>query len=217
MNIKTIKNILLEFLIIIFFSANLYGQRENAFNEFKKISRPEKRWSIFHLFVANKAWKLTEQVIKTTDSIIANNILDNDTNGGQVDAFRHAYWMALLSRNIRWRKAYRLGKAHEKGDYIEYKRNKRKKNILTHDKISSEMDLWNNKIGIKIVKQNKKLKAKEIQKLVLENIKSGKMKIIKKNKKGEFLDEQNNIINNESLKTKWKNNKCLVPSNYKRK
>ncbi|WP_299833640.1 hypothetical protein [uncultured Tenacibaculum sp.] len=42
------------------------------------------------------------------------------------------------------------------------------------------------------------------------------MKVIKKNKKGEFLTFDDKKIEPKSLQGKWKNNKCLVDSNYKR-
>ena len=38
------------------------------------------------------------------------------------------------------------------------------------------------------------------------------MRIIKKDDKGNFLTCDDQIISKESLKGKWKNNKCLVTS-----
>lgn len=43
-------------------------------------------------------------------------------------------------------------------------------------------------------------------------IKVGTLKVIKKNKEGSFLTCDGKIINQEELKGKWKNNKCLVSS-----
>ena len=41
------------------------------------------------------------------------------------------------------------------------------------------------------------------------------MKIIKKDKKGNFLTCEGVIIYLDELKGKWKNNKCLINSNLK--
>jgi len=44
-------------------------------------------------------------------------LLDGDASGGQVDAFRHAYWMARLHQEIGKRAAFSLGKSHEKENW----------------------------------------------------------------------------------------------------
>ena len=43
-------------------------------------------------------------------------------------------------------------------------------------------------------------------------IKAGKFKVIKKDKKGSFLTCDGEVIDNEDLKGKWKNEKCLISS-----
>ena len=169
-----------------------------------------------HPFIAVKTWKITQFVLKVTDSVNVSGLLDGDPNGGQVDAFRHAYWMATLSHNICWKKAYKLGVAHEKGNYLQYKHNK-KEDQAVPDKISSDMDFWNNNKGLLIGRGNKTAGTYELKALVLEAIMAGELIVIKKNRKGEFLDADGQIINPDSLKDLWINNKCLVPSNYKRK
>src|SRR5437868_602487 len=103
----------LIFAILIFFCLQQSEAQVNYKTEFRKLSCPEKRWVFFHLFIAKKAFKLTQQARATSKEMAKNPLTDGDENGGQVDAFRHAYWMALLSQNICWRKARGLGKAHE--------------------------------------------------------------------------------------------------------
>ena len=63
--------------------------------------------------------------------------------------------MARLTQGIGRRAAYSLGKAHEKGNYQTFKNRQLEDGILP-DKPSSEMDLYNNQIGISIGKRFKK-------------------------------------------------------------
>jgi hypothetical protein len=193
---------------------NLQAQKASVYKKFCELSRFEKCWVLFHPFIARKTWSITQQILLVNDSLAKTTTLDGDKNGGQVDAFRHAYWMASLSENIGWRKALKLGRAHEKANYLDYK-----KHILEEgqhpDKASGDMDLYNNNIGIEIGKENINVKGQELQQLIISGILAGKMKIIKKDTHGNFLDEQNNIIPSDSLKGKWNNGKCLVNSNWK--
>jgi hypothetical protein len=209
---------LLKIILVIFlsFPVILYAQDNSAFHKFRKLSRPEKWWTITHVFVAKKALKITQGVLKVTDSIANIKTLDGDRNGGQVDAFRHAYWMASLAQGIGWRKALKLGRAHEKGNYIDFKKH-RLEDGSHPDKASREMDLFNNKTGMEIGKGNIDVFGIDLQILVIDAIVGGVMKIIKKDSLGNFLDEKNNIIPEDSLKGKWDNGKCLVDSNWKSK
>ncbi len=184
-------------------------------SQFKKLSCPEKAWVIKHVFIAKKAWKITQYVRSQTDSVQKTNILDKDANGGQVDAFRHAFWMASLSQKINRRKAYRLGKAHEKGNYLDYKKHRLEDGSFP-DKISSDMDLWNNEIGLQIGKTYPCISTDSLQSIVIEQILMGKMKVIKKNKDGFFLDDEGKIIENIKLRGKWENTKVLVNSAYQK-
>ncbi len=179
-----------------------------------KISCPEKWWVIFHPFIAKKTYQITRYVRSVADSVKKTNILDGDINGGQVDAFKHSYWMATLSQNIKWKKALKLGKAHEKGNYKSHKKGIRKGIKETHDKISSEMDMWNNHRGIKIGGKYEESSRIVIKQIVIDSIQAGVMRIIKKNSSGKYLDCEGNIIPPDSLNGKWENNKCLVPSDH---
>ena len=200
-------------LLICVYSFSVNAQKSHTEPRSGKISCPEKRWAVFHPFIAKKTYTLTSEVLNITDSIKNTSMLDGDINGGQVDAFKHACWMALLSQQIKWRKALKLGKAHEKGNFKSFKKSKRKGIQTTHDERSSEMDLWNNKQGIEI---GFALKGKDliiIQQAIIDSIQSGKMKIIRKNSSGQFQDCDGNIILYDELFGKWENDKCLVPSN----
>ena len=57
------------------------AQKISALKKFKELSRPEKYWVFKHPFVAKKAWRITQEVIKVTDSVAYINTLDHDRNG----------------------------------------------------------------------------------------------------------------------------------------
>ena len=101
---------------------------------------------LLHPFVAKRAYDCTKYVVAAVDSLKRAGTIGTDHNGGSLDAFRHAYWMANLSSAIGSRKALKLGKAHEKGNYLEYKRHRLEDSILP-DSVSCAMDLANNRVG----------------------------------------------------------------------
>ena len=183
--------------------------QESNLKKFRQLSGPEKCWVIFHPFVVKKALKISEKTRAITKEIKRKKVLTGNGNGGQVDAFRHAFWMAMLTQEIGKRRARSLGRKHEKGNYKDYKK-RRLENGVIPDKISSEMDRFNNEIGIKIGANKNGL---DIQKQVVEAVLKGACKIIKKDAYENFLDCDGNYIPIESLKGKWENKKCLVWSN----
>jgi hypothetical protein len=213
------KNQFKIFLFIVFSSACLmlscfHSEAQiNYKNEWKNLSRPEKCWVYFHPFIAKKTFRLTQKARAASKEMKADARLDADENGGKVDAFRHAYWMALLSQNICWRKARWLGKAHEKGNYLDFKKHKTEEGVLP-DSASGAMDLYNNKIGIAIGRSGKKIPEDELKAIVRDSVLTGKMKIVLKNKNGDPLDCSGNKIDPEKYRHTWNIPKCLVSSNY---
>ncbi len=199
------RKIALLFFFII--TLNSFAQ-ENFFD----LSAPQKTWVLFHPFKARKTLRISKEVNKVADSIKKTSLLDGDASGGQVDAFRHAYWMARLRQEIGKPAARSLGKAHEKENYITFKKRQLEDGVVP-DEISSTMDLWNNEEGLKLSRKGDKIPKKGLIYRVVNAIKSGKLKIIKKDKKGNFLTCKGKLIPQESLKGKWKNNKCLIASN----
>ena len=146
-----------------------WGQK-TTFQKFRVLSCPEKWWVVTHPFVAKKAHKITLEVRKTVEGLKNDTILKGIGNGLQIDAFRHAYWMALLTREIGWRRSNKLGKAHEKGNYKTYKKGEVEDGVLP-DKISSEMDLHNNGVGIDI---GKKINVENLKNEVIQAVKLGR-------------------------------------------
>jgi len=200
------KRLFLLILLVILCTVQVFSQT-SAIKAFGKISRPEKWWTISHIFVALKAWHITKQVRVTVDSMKINNMLDGDSNGGKLDAFRHAYWMASLSSKIGSRKSYKLGVAHEKGNRLEFENNQLEDGLLP-DSASCAMDLLNNQIGITIGSQNKlNLKIK-----ILDEIKNGNLFILRKDKLGNYLDCNGKQIDLSLYKHQWNIPKCIVKS-----
>lgn len=202
---RIVRNIMFSFLLFISF----FGYGQSSFKEFSKLSCPEKTWVIFHPFVAKKAYKISQEARIVTAEIKQNLILKGIGNGDQIDAFRHTYWMARLSQEMCWRKARKLGKAHERANYKQFLKGQTEDDFLP-DKIASEMDLFNNEIGISIGRKNKN---RDIKFDVIKAIDDGSCKIIKKDSFGNFLDVNNIIIPDFELKGKWENRKILVNSN----
>lgn len=201
-----------QFLSILFLFCFLPSLAQDSdYQKFRKLSCPEKWWTITHPFVAKKALKITTEARSITKKVLNDTILKGTGNGLQVDAFRHTYWMARLAQEINWRKARRLGITHEKGNKRDYKKHRYEDGAIP-DKISSDMDLFNNSVGIKIGKENRKISQEELKEIVIQVILQGKCKVIKMDEKGNFLDGNYQIILLENLKGKWENEKCLVNS-----
>ncbi|MDF1675771.1 MAG: hypothetical protein P1U44_08625 [Vicingaceae bacterium] len=195
---------ILIFSIIYLFTSFSVAQNDKIST--KEVSCPEKWWAVKHPFALKKAKKVTIETKKIVNQLKKDAILKG--NGGQIDAFRHAYWMARLTQEIGHRRAKRLGKAHEKGNYKAFKKGKYEDGAIP-DKISSDMDFFNNEVGIEIGKNTPVETTKEA---VINAVLNGECKVIKMNKQGNFLTCEGEIIPKETLIGKWENNKCLVSS-----
>ncbi len=199
-------------VIAVLFVTQSFAQ--SSLQKFFNLSAPKRMWVLFHPFQAKKALEISRETNKVADSIKKTDLLDKDAAGGQVDAFRHGYWMARLRQEIGKSAARSLGRAHERENYLMYKKRKLEDGIVP-DEISSKMDLYNNEIGLSLTVKGSKISKKALVFRVINAIYRGEMKIIKKNKKKYFLTCDEKIIKRSSLKGKWKNNKCLVFSNIK--
>ena len=197
-------------IIISFFTTSGFSQ--SLLKHFFHLPRPEKWWVMSHPFVAKKTYKISNYAKLTADSLTKDTILDGNPAGGQVDAFRHCFWMSMLTQKIGWRRAKKLGKAHEKGNYLDYKKHRNEEGILP-DKISSDMDFVNNDTGIQIGLDYPKLTRDSLKIVIIQKIKNGELLIIKKDKNGNYLDCEDNIIDFKKYYGVWEIPKCLVPSN----
>jgi hypothetical protein len=201
------------FLLVIFlFSHAAFSQTKKLS---KKISRPEIWWALGHPFIASKAFCISREAVTVTKQVMLENVLDQDPAGGQIDAFRHGYWMARLAQEMNPRKALKLGIAHEKGNYIDFKKKRLEDGILP-DKISSTMDLYNNEKGSVTGYANRTMNADSLRLLIIQQVKAGDMVIIYKDEGGNALRCNDSLINPEEFKETWDIPKCLVSSARKK-
>lgn len=143
----------------------------------------------------------------------SEKILDGDGNGGRIDAFRHAYWMALLSQKIKIKKALKLGMAHEKGNYLQFKKHQLEEGTLP-DSMSSVMDLWNNKVGAELGYLNRELNKNDLKEKIMRAITIGEMRILKKDSMGNYLQCNLEVIDLNQYR-QWNIPKCLIGSEMK--
>ncbi|MFL5765343.1 MAG: DUF6973 domain-containing protein [Bacteroidia bacterium] len=167
---------------------------------------------MFHPFKAKKAQRITKLVIKVVDSVRQTGVIGGDSNGGKLDAFRHAYWMQSLGLCIGKKQAIKLGKAHERGNFLQFRQHKLEENALP-DSVSCEMDLRNNEAGVNSIGRcHSKMTSKELQDVILNMIQSGELVIIKRDPEMNFLMCDGSSIDMKKWSGKWNIPKCLVPS-----
>jgi len=189
---------------LVFIAANCFAQQQNDFHK-TKISPREIIWGLSHPFIAIKVKRISQQALYTTDSLQKHSIL-KDRSGGNLDAFKHSYWMALLTQEIKAKKARKIGIIHEKVNYRCFKRN-----YNCQDSAASAMDLLNNEVGIKIGNENTNTPRKELIDLIINYIYNKKMYVIKKDSDGNCIDKNNKIID-ITIEKKWNKRKCIIRS-----
>jgi hypothetical protein len=201
----------MKYFLLFFALFLMIGCSPTLRHSYAKLSSPEKNWVALHSLKAKRAFLISKEVEKVADSIAAENIIGDDNNGGHLDAFKHSFWMARLTQSIGINAALSLGKAHEKGNYLTFKKERLEDGWLP-DKASSEMDLFNNSVGSSIGIHNKKVSRSILMQKVLDSLQNGKLRILNKDVQGNFIDCQQNRIPLDSLKNKWDTKKCLISS-----
>ena len=193
-------------LLLLFFWCSIAV----AQSSFKKLSCPEKKWVALHPVKAIKARHITKEVLLVVDSVKQSELIGTDNNGGRLDAFKHAYWMGRLTQTIGAKAARKLGIAHEKGNYFQYKSHMLEDSALP-DSVSSAMDLNNNELGIS---RGIKLRSNSylLRKTLLVSAADDFLYTIKKDDKGNFLTCEGTIIGMKDWTGKWNIPKCLVIS-----
>lgn len=175
-------------------------------------SRYEKRWALLHPFAALKVKKIYKKCMPYYEEAKSNNTLDVFENGGKLDCYRHVFFMAAFSRNIKVKKLRKLGYAHEKGNYSNFLKGTLEEGELA-DSLSCAMDLKNNEFGFYIGTTLQLKTLKELSELTIERIKGGEAVYMKRNAAGQYLTCGNEIIDLADYKTKWFIPKCIIKTN----
>ncbi|MBA2611288.1 MAG: hypothetical protein H0U95_04900 [Bacteroidetes bacterium] len=191
-------------ILFVFLSFSAYAIGQKPFKQ-------ELWWSAWHPVAALKVKKIHKKAMILFKNDDNKLLLDNYTNGGKLDAFRHVFFMAAFSQKINIKKLRKLGIAHEKGNYHQFLK-QTKENDEAPDSLSNVMDLTNNELGFKIGSENKKKTLEELKQEVIKEIKEGKAVIMKRQQNGKYVDCNNKIIDAGIYKGKWFVPKCLVSS-----
>lgn len=186
---------------------------QGKISQFLDLSLPEKKWVMAHPIKAQKAFYYTDIAKEVADSLKGSKALDKDMNGGQLDAFRHAYWMALMTQTFSFKAAMKMGEAHEKSNKAMFFKLTTNENRMM-DKPSCKMDLINNLLGYQFGKNNASLTEKELINALINEAQRGGLVVLKKHHSGQYLDEFGCIIPEIEWLNKWQNRKVLIASNF---
>src|SRR5687767_10645799 len=126
-----------------------------GYSQRPKLSMPEKMWILWHPIAAIKVKKITGKCYTIYNKLPFEQRLDKYENGGRMDAFRHAFFMAAYAQRIRTRKIRKLGLRHEQANYKQFTQ-ARYEEGEPPDSLASVMDLRNNEVGFVIGNLNKK-------------------------------------------------------------
>jgi len=182
-----------------------------CFPQFSRLSKYEKRWALLHPFAAYKVKKISKACYRFYNQPSLKQQLDTFSNGGQLDAFRHVFFMAAFAQKVSTKKLRQLGMAHEKANYRQFVQARQEEGEIP-DSLGTEMDLKNNELGLTEGRKNRSLSAEELRQLVITGIRSGRAFIIKRNKAGNYVDCNDRVIDMKVYARKWNIPKCLVSS-----
>lgn len=173
------------------------------------ISRYELFWVMCHPFAAIKVKCIHKKLDTFYDEAQLKLKLDSYSSGGKLDAFRHIYYMAAFAQKVQYKKLVKLGKAHEKTNFLQFKKCTDENGSIP-DSISCVMDLLNNEIGLKLGKENKKMSFEELKQKVMQIVNEGNAYFLLIDKNGNYLDCKNKVIDLKSYKGKWCIPKCIL-------
>lgn len=186
---------------------------KDLFQDFLALPKAEKKWVLRHPIAASRIPPVKTTVEQVIGKKYKNNELDASYSDGQLDALRHALWMALTARRIGVKKARSLGIAHEKGNK-ENALKKIKEDGSLADHASTAMDLRNNEAGLRIAQENPGISVKKLIKTIEQQIMAGKLWIVKQDEKGFYLSWEGRQLKENDYKGNWQSPRCIVPSDY---
>lgn len=181
------------------------------FAQTHKLYAQEKRWAIVHPFAALKVNRIQKKCYQIYNQPFLKTKLDDYSNGGELDAFRHLFFMSAFAQKIKIKKIRKLGLAHEKGNYKQFLHSDLEEKEIP-DSLSTVMDLKNNELGFVFGKKNKSLSLNELSALAISEIKTGNAFIMKRNSHGNYLDCMDNVIDLSRYQKSWNIPKCLIKS-----
>ena len=173
---------------------------------------PELRWSLAHPFAALKIKHKLPLIRQSCQDIKAQQTLDTFISGGKLDAFRHTYAMAYLSQHISIRKLRKLGIAHEKVNYSDFRHTKLE-DTERADSLACAMDLLNNELGFKLGRSFRDISPDSLKTLVIEAIRRGDASCLKRNVEGKYVRCDGTVLLLADYKGIWYIPKCLIKSN----
>jgi hypothetical protein len=188
----------MRFLVLIFLPFSLLAQ----------VSVPELKWSVLHPVAAIR----TRSVKKECDFYLSQHpvLLSGPSIGGKQDAFRHLFYMSAIANKIGVRKARQLGRAHEKGNYRQWKHGQLEDKGVA-DSLACVMDLRNNDSALSYIQLNKNASISTLYAFSLMAVQEGKAWILLFNNEGQRLNCDLEIIH-VTLPRKWYVAGCLVIS-----
>ena len=179
--------------------------------QFSSLSAPVKKWALLHPFAAIKVKKIQDQCSILYDQKQIRQELDSFSSGGKLDAYRHVFNMAAFSQKLKTGKIRKLGIAHEKGNYRQFKKSELEEGEKP-DSLASVMDLRNNELGLSIGCNFPYLSLDSLSRLVISEINNGKAWVFLRNNKGHYLDCNRQKIDPARYRHQWYVPKCLVRS-----
>ncbi len=179
---------------------------------FSKLGFHEKVWVFIHPFSAKKAQKITKHVISASDSLAKRYDWPSSSYSTK-DAFRHGYWMSILSTEIGPKRAKSLGVAHEKKNQRDLLKNRLEEGSVP-DNVSIEMDLYNNGVGIESSMNCADCNRILLLNQVLDDLRGGKYRVVLQTKEGEFLDAKKQILKPKDWQGNADSPRILVESTF---
>lgn len=177
---------------------------------YRHLTPPERSWVRKHLLVARRAYAISIHARETTRKLMAGGQLPLDSIGGNADAFRHAYWMALCTQSMGRKKALALGEAHEEGNYWQFLRRRGEEGVLA-DSMMCVMDRFNNTVGAQCGESYPGLESDELVEIIWKALDAGGLRIIR-SENGVPVDVNGTPILRSDWEGIWAIPKCLVPS-----
>lgn len=191
--------------IALILSIKLPSQKKGLFD-------PVALWGISHPFAAAKIKKINRQCLTIYNQKELKTRLDSFNSGGQLDAFRHVFFMAAFHQKVNAKKLRKLGKAHENKNYRQFLKGEQQ-GEFRHDSLSMVMDLHNNEVAFGLKSSGTFVSLEELKETVIQTLYSGKALVMKRNRKGQLLKCDNSLLRPEDYGNSWYIPKCLVSSN----